>query len=84
MNKNENRILKLHWLFFLILSLPVILIAFYNHPSADDYVYGSIVQNWVQENGYHIIGILKCAAEFFETFDSEALSRLMKQKIVEK
>ena len=68
MNKNENRILKLHWLFFLILSLPVILIAFYNHPSADDYVYGSIVQNWVQENGYHIIGILKCAAEFSYQF----------------
>lgn len=68
MSKNEKKILKLNWIAFFVLSLPVILIAFYNHPSADDYIYGSIVQKWIQENGYHIIGIIKCAAKFSYQF----------------
>jgi hypothetical protein len=48
---------------FILVSLPILILAFYNVPSADDYTFGSLLNNWIQENGYHILGILKCGIQ---------------------
>lgn len=64
MNINEKKIERTAWICFLFVSIPIIIIAFYNHPSADDYAYGRTLHFWIQENGYNILGIIKCAALF--------------------
>lgn len=64
MSTNEKKLLKISWICFALLSVPVIVIAFYSHPSVDDYAYGRDVHLWIQNHGYDIFGILKCAALF--------------------
>lgn len=64
MSTNEKRIVRSAWICFFFLSIPIIAIAFYSHPSVDDYAYGSSVHLWVQEHGYNVFGIIKCAAQF--------------------
>lgn len=62
MSKNEKKTGLFTLVFFLILSVPVFVLAFYNVPSADDYTFAQQMHLWVQEHGYHISGILRCAA----------------------
>lgn len=64
MGTNEKKMVKILQAAVILLSVPLIVIAFYSHPSADDYGYGSSVHLWIQEHGYHVFGIIKCAAEF--------------------
>lgn len=64
MSTNEKKLEKIIWVYFILLSIPMIVIAFYSHPSVDDYAYGRNVHLWIQENGYNIFGIIKCAALF--------------------
>ncbi len=64
MGTNEKRMVRILQAAVLLLSVPMIVIAFYSHPSVDDYGYGSSVHLWIQEHGYHVFGIIKCAAEF--------------------
>ena len=61
---NEKKIVRILQAAVILLSVPLIIIAFYSHPSVDDYGYGSSVHLWIQEHGYHVLGIIKCAAEF--------------------
>lgn len=64
MGTNEKKIVRILEAAVILLSVPMIVIAFYSHPSADDYGYGASVHLWIQEHGYHVFGIIKCAAEF--------------------
>lgn len=64
MGTNEKKMVRILQASVILLSVPLIVIAFYSHPSADDYGYGSSVHLWIQEHGYHVFGIIKCAAEF--------------------
>ena len=57
MSTNEKKLLKISWICFALLSVPVIVIAFYSHPSVDDYAYGRDVHLWIQNHGYDIFGI---------------------------
>lgn len=61
MSKNEKRIILFILVLFLILSIPVFVLAFYNVPSADDYTFAQAMHLWVQEHGYNIAGIIGCA-----------------------
>lgn len=68
MSANEKKIVKLIWICFVLLSVPMIVIAFYSHPSVDDYRFGIDVHSWVTNHGYNVFGILKCAALFSYRF----------------
>lgn len=63
MSENEKKIYQIIMLVFLLLSVPIIVLSFYNVPSADDYSFGYLMKKWVSENGYHFGGMLKCAAQ---------------------
>lgn len=63
MKVNEKKFYQAVILCFAVLSLPIIVISFYNIPSADDYTFGRAMQAWIGENGYHILGMLKCAVK---------------------
>ena len=63
MNTDEKKIYQIILLIFLLLSVPVLLLSFYNVPSADDYTFGRAVQLWIKENGYHLPGMIKCAIQ---------------------
>lgn len=63
MSKNEKAIGWFTLAWFLILSTPVFILSFYNVPSADDYTFAQQMHLWIQEHGYEIPGILRCAME---------------------
>lgn len=68
MSSQEQKIFKIAKICFICLSIPIIAIAFYTHPSVDDYSYGVSVRQYILSNGYNVIGILKCAATFSYKF----------------
>ena len=49
MGTNEKKMVKILQAAVILLSVPLIVIAFYSHPSADDYGYGSSVHLWIQD-----------------------------------
>ena len=60
---NLKRISITLMVFFLMLSVPVFVLAFYNLPCADDYTFGRTMQLWITENGYDLPGMIKCAIQ---------------------
>lgn len=63
MNTNERKLYHFILLVFVVISLPIYILSFYNVPSADDYMFGQLVKAWVSQNGYNIWGILKCGVK---------------------
>lgn len=61
MERNEKAIFKVTLGVFVVLLLPMVVLSFYNVPSADDYTFGRMMYHWIQENGFHIPGMLACA-----------------------
>lgn len=64
MSTNEKKIVRSAGICFFLLSIPMIVIAFYSHPSVDDYAYGRVVHQYIQEHGYNLFGIIKSAVLF--------------------
>ncbi len=64
MDKNEKLIYRVVIGCFVLISIPILLLSFYNVPSVDDYAHGSLVYGWIQENGFQIAGILKNAVQY--------------------
>lgn len=63
MNTNEKKLCKTIIVFFLIVSIPIIILSFFNVPSADDYTFGKAMHAYVSQNGYHVFGMFKCAVQ---------------------
>lgn len=63
MNTNEKKIYQSIGIMFILSSLPIVILSFYNVPSADDYTFGRLMKSWVTEHGYGIWGVLKCAVQ---------------------
>lgn len=63
METNNRKLSKVALIVFAVISLPVIILSFYNIPSADDYTFSQMVKGYVSENGYHIWGIIKCGIQ---------------------
>lgn len=63
MQRNENIVCRAALIAFILLLLPMTVLSFYNVPSADDYTFGTAMYQWVQENGFHILGMIRCAIQ---------------------
>lgn len=63
MRKTDKKIIQWTSFLFLIVSVPVFIISFYNVPCADDFTFGKMMNSWICENGYDVIGMLKCAVQ---------------------
>ncbi|MCI8430043.1 MAG: hypothetical protein HFI16_07270 [Lachnospiraceae bacterium] len=63
MNTNEKKLYRTVILFFLLASVPMVILSFFNVPSADDFTFGRRMQAYISENGYHMFGMIKCAVE---------------------
>ncbi len=61
MSENEKKISLFTLIFFIIVSVPIFILAFYNVPAADDYTFSQQMYTWTQEQGYHIAGVIRCA-----------------------
>lgn len=61
MNTNEKRLCRTVSAGFGLLLLPVLLLSMYNVPCADDYTFGRSMYVWVNEHGFGIFGMLRCA-----------------------
>lgn len=62
MNKKYFNILKIIILFILMSFVPLILLSFFNHPSADDYSYGKFTYH-VWNSTHSFIAVIKSAVE---------------------
>lgn len=64
MNKNKkySNALKIIILFILMSFVPLVLLSFFNHPSADDYSYGKFTYH-VWNSTHSFVAVLKSAVE---------------------
>lgn len=62
MNKKYSNALKIIILFILMSFLPLVLLSFFNHPSADDYSYGKFTYH-VWNSTHSFVAVLKSAVE---------------------
>lgn len=63
MNTNEKKLYRTIIVFFMAVSIPIIVLSFLNVPSADDYSFGRAMHVYISKNGFHFFGMFQCAVQ---------------------
>ncbi len=66
----KNRMSKMIVIFGIMALIPIMLISFYNHPSADDYNYSEVYVAHAVQTGEGVVGVLGAAFKTMEYFQN--------------